>query len=657
MPILWSIAPRCSGHLGELGSSTARGAPRSRSSRSASLPSPARTSSAYRRTSRIGIPVARSRVIMLDPGEVRARCSGGGRRRSGRPGEHQPVALVVAQRVRGQPGPLGGLGDRQGERGVEGRHRSSVPSQTLAVAPAPGTGAHVHPLALRPEQAEELDRPGRRRCRTSAARGCRTPPPRRAEHQVVARRAPAAAAAARRATRSPRASAGSGSRPRRRRRCSCLNACSPPGRRVSGRIVRPSAHASARVRTRGSPVGGAPTSSSSGTWWARASGSSSSRVGSRRPDSSRDSVLTEMPVVLGQLGQRRRPARCRSARSRGPTAASTLVDVVAHAPSLPFRQRCLPISARGRRTVEHGREHDRVRRGGGRRRRAGLSGALALARSRRSVLVVDAGEPRNAPAEACTTTWRREGISARASCSRRGRAEVAAYGGEIRRRARWSRPPRTRRRLRGRRWTTAATVAARRLLVTTGLVDELPDVAGLAERWGRDVLHCPYCHGWEVRDQAIGVLRAEPDGDAPGAAVPPADRRRHAVPATTPASPAARTREQLAAPRRHRGARRGRRGRGRRTTRSPASGWPTARSSRARRWSWRRASTARRRCSSRSALRGRDAGDGRRRVGSHVPADPTGAHRRCPGVWVAGNVTDLRRRWSPRRRPACGPAR
>jgi thioredoxin reductase len=54
------------------------------------------------------------------------------------------------------------------------------------------------------------------------------------------------------------------------------------------------------------------------------------------------------------------------------------------------------------------------------------------------------------------------------------------------------------------------TVRARRLLVTTGLVDELPDVPGLRERWGRDVLHCPYCHGWEVRDQAIGVLACGP---------------------------------------------------------------------------------------------------------------------------------------------------
>src|SRR5207253_7521646 len=54
------------------------------------------------------------------------------------------------------------------------------------------------------------------------------------------------------------------------------------------------------------------------------------------------------------------------------------------------------------------------------------------------------------------------------------------------------------------------TVAARALLVTTGLVDELPEVSGLRERWGRDVVHCPYCHGWEVRDQAVGVLGSGP---------------------------------------------------------------------------------------------------------------------------------------------------
>ena len=53
-------------------------------------------------------------------------------------------------------------------------------------------------------------------------------------------------------------------------------------------------------------------------------------------------------------------------------------------------------------------------------------------------------------------------------------------------------------------------VRARRILVTGGVVDELPDVPGLAERWGVDVLHCPYCHGWEVRDRPIAVLATTP---------------------------------------------------------------------------------------------------------------------------------------------------
>ena len=47
---------------------------------------------------------------------------------------------------------------------------------------------------------------------------------------------------------------------------------------------------------------------------------------------------------------------------------------------------------------------------------------------------------------------------------------------------------------------------ARRLLVTTGLVDELPDIPGVRERWGHEVIHCPYCHGWVVRDKRVGVL-------------------------------------------------------------------------------------------------------------------------------------------------------
>ena len=54
------------------------------------------------------------------------------------------------------------------------------------------------------------------------------------------------------------------------------------------------------------------------------------------------------------------------------------------------------------------------------------------------------------------------------------------------------------------------TIEARHVLLATGAVDELPDVLGARERWGRDLLHCPYCHGWEVRDQPLGVLATGP---------------------------------------------------------------------------------------------------------------------------------------------------
>src|SRR5882757_4457273 len=54
------------------------------------------------------------------------------------------------------------------------------------------------------------------------------------------------------------------------------------------------------------------------------------------------------------------------------------------------------------------------------------------------------------------------------------------------------------------------TVLARRVVVATGLTDELPTITGLAQRWGRDVVSCPYCHGWEVRDRLLGVLGTGP---------------------------------------------------------------------------------------------------------------------------------------------------
>lgn len=142
---------------------------------------------------------------------------------------------------------------------------------------------------------------------------------------------------------------------------------------------------------------------------------------------------------------------------------------------------------------------------------AGLSGALTLARARRSVLVIDAGEPRNAPASHVHNYLGRESTPP-GELLAIGRGEVAGYGGEIveGRVASAERLPGEgedgfRVVMEG-----GSTVEARRLLVTTGLVDELPPVPGLAERWGREVLHCPYCHGREVADRPIGVLSTGP---------------------------------------------------------------------------------------------------------------------------------------------------
>lgn len=148
--------------------------------------------------------------------------------------------------------------------------------------------------------------------------------------------------------------------------------------------------------------------------------------------------------------------------------------------------------------------YDVVVAGGG---AAGLNGALMLARSRRSVAVIDSGRPRNAPADGVHGLLARDGMPP-AELVERGRAEVRAYGGQVA----------TGEIVTASRDDDGFTVTladgrvvhARRLLVTTGLVDELPDIPGLREHWGRDVVHCPYCHGWEVRDRAIGVLNTGP---------------------------------------------------------------------------------------------------------------------------------------------------
>ena len=149
-------------------------------------------------------------------------------------------------------------------------------------------------------------------------------------------------------------------------------------------------------------------------------------------------------------------------------------------------------------------EYDALIIGGG---AAGLSAALVLSRARRRVLVVDAGQPRNAPAAHMHGFLSRDGMPP-ADLLETGRAEVARYGGIVMRSTVDSLTADTVDDEAGfhARLADGTQVQARRVLVTTGLTDSLPDIPGLGDRWARDVLHCPYCHGYEVRDRRVGVL-------------------------------------------------------------------------------------------------------------------------------------------------------
>lgn len=145
--------------------------------------------------------------------------------------------------------------------------------------------------------------------------------------------------------------------------------------------------------------------------------------------------------------------------------------------------------------------HDVIIIGGG---AAGLSAALVLSRARWRTLVIDAGEPRNAPATEMHGFVSRDGMPP-ADLLATGRTEVLGYGGAIE-------SARVSSVLRGADGRFAVTLeggdilTARALLVTTGLTDELPLIPGLRDRWGGSVHHCPYCHGYEVRDQSIVVI-------------------------------------------------------------------------------------------------------------------------------------------------------
>ena len=152
-------------------------------------------------------------------------------------------------------------------------------------------------------------------------------------------------------------------------------------------------------------------------------------------------------------------------------------------------------------TDGHELRYDVVVVGGG---SAGLSAALVLGRSRRRTLVLDSGQPRNAPSSGVHGFLSRDGIPPE-ELLEIGRVQLAPYPSVE---------------VSSARATGAsgengdfevvldegALVRARKLLLATGVVDELPDKPGFEELWGRGVYHCPYCHGWEVRDRPLAVL-------------------------------------------------------------------------------------------------------------------------------------------------------
>lgn len=150
---------------------------------------------------------------------------------------------------------------------------------------------------------------------------------------------------------------------------------------------------------------------------------------------------------------------------------------------------------------------------------AGLSAAMQLARARRRVLVVDSGLPRNRFAEASHGFLGQDGkapfeILREAACQVSAYPTVEIVRGEV---------------LKARRevggdfiieMSGGRTARGRRLVLATGVADSLPDVPGLKERWGATVLHCPYCHGYEVRDRPLGVLANHPMAAHQAAMIP-----------------------------------------------------------------------------------------------------------------------------------------
>lgn len=140
---------------------------------------------------------------------------------------------------------------------------------------------------------------------------------------------------------------------------------------------------------------------------------------------------------------------------------------------------------------------------------AGLAAALVLGRSRRRVVLCDAGPPRNANAAAVHNFLTRDGTSP-AALRAIAREQLAIYPTVELRSVRV-------REISGAReaftlaFDDGSELVARRLVLAVGVVDELPDLPGLQDVWGTHAFQCPYCHGWEARDRTFGVLVRDPE--------------------------------------------------------------------------------------------------------------------------------------------------
>lgn len=136
-----------------------------------------------------------------------------------------------------------------------------------------------------------------------------------------------------------------------------------------------------------------------------------------------------------------------------------------------------------------------------------MSAALVMTRARLSVEIVDTGSPRNRFASNVHGYLAAEGTPP-LELTATGRAEVASYGGVFRSDAVVG--------ITGSLGSfrvaleSGDVIDARRVVVATGLTDRLPDITGVEALWGDDIIHCPFCHGYEVRDKRVAVIGVSP---------------------------------------------------------------------------------------------------------------------------------------------------